>query len=107
MRGENAIVVTTIYEPAFLDGYLENIRAFGRKENTNFFIIPDRKTPATIYEAAKNARKNGFVVHCPDLEEQVRFLKKPNLLYNFPLWNTDNLCIIEKSYAIHLVISFS
>lgn len=85
-----SIVVTTIFEAAFLDGYLENIHSNGWKESTVFFIISDRKTPTSVYEAAKKACKNGFDVRCPDLEEQVLFLKKLDLPEDFIPWNTDN-----------------
>jgi hypothetical protein len=89
-HNHSAIVVTTIFEPIFLNGYLENIRWHGWQESATFFIIPDRETPTSVYAAATEALKRGFDVRIPNLEEQVQFLKKLDLPDDFIPWNTDN-----------------
>jgi len=84
------IVVTTIFEPAWLDGYLENIRAHGHMEVVTIRIICDRKSPGSVYDAAQRAIEQGFSIDCPTLEEQERYLKDLNLPRDFIPWNTDN-----------------
>lgn len=84
------IVVTTIFEPAWLQGYLDNLRAHGREQETTLRIICDRKTPATVYEAAAAARKQGFRIDCPSLDEQSAYLRRLGLPDDFIPWDTDN-----------------
>ena len=43
------IVVTTIFEPRFLDGYVANLEGHGR--DAGLIVIPDRKTPRSVYDA--------------------------------------------------------
>jgi len=90
LRKRAAIVVTTIFEPCFLRGYLDNVRAHGREDETTVFIIPDRKTPRSVGEAAAEARRKGLDVQCPDEAEQTGFLKRLNLPGDFIPWNSDN-----------------
>jgi hypothetical protein len=84
------IVVTTIFEPAWLDGYLENVRNHGHEDAVTIRIICDRKTPAAVYEAAARARDQGFSIDCPNLDEQVRYLQRIGVPEDFIPWNTDN-----------------
>lgn len=84
------IVVTTIFEPAWLAGYLDNLRAHKRAEEVTLRIICDRKTPATVYTAAADARHRGFQVDCPTLDEQQEYLRRLGLPDDFVPWNTDN-----------------
>lgn len=84
------IVVTTIFEPAWLRGYLDNLTAHGRKETVTIRIICDRKTPASVWAAAAAARRDGFAVDCPTLDEQVTYLAQLGLPPDFIPWNTDN-----------------
>src|ERR1700757_3611847 len=84
------IVVTTIFEPAWLQGYLDNLRAHGREAQTTLRIICDRKTPASVYDAADAARKQGFRIDCPTLDEQSAYLRSLGLAEGFIPWDTDN-----------------
>jgi hypothetical protein len=84
------IVVTTIFEPKWLTGYLENIGAYGHADAVTIRIICDRKTPAAVYEAASLAVEKGFSVDCPDLDEQVSYLRRLGVPDDFVPWNTDN-----------------
>ena len=87
---KTAIVVTTIYEPQFLPGYLSNIQAFDHRQTTTFYVIPDRKTPASVGVAAAAAATAGFLIQCPDLDEQTRFLSRLEVPPEFVPWNSDN-----------------
>ena len=84
------IVVTTIFEPAWLGGYLENIRAHGRMDEVTLRIICDRKTPASVFAAAAEAQRAGYKVDCPSLEEQATYLGKIGVSGDFIPWNSDN-----------------
>lgn len=78
------IVVTTIFEPKFLDGYVENIRRHGH-EGVRIIVIPDRKTPASVYG---RSRHHGVI--CPTLDEQEAFLARfPSLAQRIP-YDSDN-----------------
>lgn len=85
-----AIVATTIFEPKFMDGYESSIRNAGRLDGTTLYVIPDRKTPASVAEAAAQARGRGFHVICPSLEEQDAFLNQLGAPLEFVPYNTDN-----------------
>ncbi len=90
MTRKTDIVVTTIFEPAWLAGYLTNLRAHGHESEVTLRIICDQKTPATVYAAAAEARRQGFQIDCPTLDEQTAYLKKLALPEDFVPWNTDN-----------------
>ena len=90
MTRKTDIVVTTIFEPAWLQGYLDNIRAHGHERVVTLRIICDRKTPATVYAAAGAALREGFQVECPTLDEQAAYLRKLGLPEDYIPWNTDN-----------------
>src|SRR3954449_13235769 len=79
-----AIVVTTIFEPRFLDGYVENLRRHGRGD-ADIIVIVDRKTPPSVAEACARI---GAV--CPTLDEQEAFLAKfPSMRGRIP-YDSDN-----------------
>ena len=90
MARKTDIVVTTIFEPAWLPGYLDNLRAHGHDADTTLRIICDRKTPASVHAAAAEAHRAGFHVDCPTLEEQEAYLRRLGLPDGFVPWNTDN-----------------
>lgn len=90
MSRRTDIVVTTIYEPAWLDGYLSNLRAHGRMADTHLSIIVDRKTPASVHAAARAAQAQGFSLWCPTIEEQEAYLATLAVPEGFVPWNTDN-----------------
>jgi len=85
-----SIVLTTIFEPAFLDGYVEALRSGHLSETASIIIIPDRKTPATVGRAALAAQKEGFRVACPTLEEQETFLRRLAIPSEFIPYDSDN-----------------
>jgi hypothetical protein len=90
MTRKTDIVVTTIFEPTWLPGYLDNLRAHGHEGAVTLRIICDRKTPASVYAAAAEAQRAGFQIDCPTLDEQQTYLRKLALPDDFVPWNTDN-----------------
>lgn len=87
---ETAIVCTTIFQPVWLQGYLDNLRRYGRERSTAIIIIIDRKTPDTVIAAAAQARSEGFDVRCPTLDEQESYLRRLGVADDLIPWNTDN-----------------
>ena len=84
------IVCTTIFEPKWLSGYLDNIEKHGHKSDVQITIIGDRKTPASVFAASQEARQRGFRIDCPDLDEQVEYLRRLGVDDQLIPWNTDN-----------------
>ena len=84
------IVVTTVFEPTWMDGYLSNLRDHGRVDEVVLRIICDRKTPGSVYAAADAAARAGFAVDCPSLDEQEAYLRGLGVAEDFIPWNTDN-----------------
>src|ERR1700689_1398423 len=85
-----AVVLTTIGDPALLDGYFENFRANGRLAQARVIVIPDRKTPKAAYERCELLAKKGLSVTCPTLEKQECFLHKLGLPAEFIPYDSDN-----------------
>ena len=90
MSRPTAIVATTIFEPKFLTGFQASLEAAGRLDETQLYVIIDRKTPPSVAVAAAAARERGFRVFCPSLEEQDAFLRKLGVPADFIPYNTDN-----------------
>ena len=90
MTRRTELVVTTIYEPAWLPGYLDNVRQHGHEQELRLTIIVDRKTPASVAAAAQTARAQGFDVWCPTLDEQEAYLQRLGAPADWVPWNTDN-----------------
>lgn len=90
MNPNAAVVVTTIGDGLFLEGYAENFSDFGHLEHVRAYVIPDKKTPKTLYERVQGLRKRGFDVMCPDISEQEAFLTSVGLPTDFVPYNSDN-----------------
>ncbi len=70
------LVVTTIGDGAFLDGYAHAIAQEERVGETQIVVIPDRKSPPALYERCEAVRSRGIDVVCPDLQAQTTYLDK-------------------------------
>jgi hypothetical protein len=88
-RRQTAIVVTTIFEPKFLDGYIDNLKRHDRLD-TDLIVIIDRKTPPTVAQRCAELARGGYRVVCPALEEQEAFLRRfPSMASRIP-YDSDN-----------------
>jgi hypothetical protein len=74
MPVQAAMVLTTIRNPSLLEGYHSNFAAHGHLEQIKVCVVPDRKTPRTVFEHCAALRKRGLKVDCPTLDEQESFL---------------------------------
>lgn len=90
MTRSTAIVATTIFEPAFLEGFHQSVKNAGHLDDVTLYLIPDRKTPPSVAAAAATARDAGFRVICPTLAEQDAFLQKISAPDDFIPYNSDN-----------------
>ena len=85
-----AVVLTTIYESDILEKYFENFQKFGHLDEVSVIVIPDRKTPESVYTQSFSLSKRGLKVTCPSLEEQETFLKKLGGFSKLGPYNSDN-----------------
>lgn len=85
-----AMVLTTIADPILLEGYCANFTAYGRLEQVQVIVIPDRKTPAAIFSRCADLRKRGLDVLCPPLDEQERILRRLGFPPDLVPYNSDN-----------------
>ena len=71
-----AMVLTTIADPALLEDYHANFLTHHHLEQIRIIVIPDRKTPPSIFDRCASLAKKGLSVCCPTLQEQESFLQK-------------------------------
>ena len=89
MTNRASVVVTTINDGSFLDKYANQIVQEQALDTVEIIVIPDRKTPAQIFERCEVLEKRGIRISRPTLEEQDAFIKKLNLSHIIP-HNSDN-----------------
>lgn len=82
-------MVTTIGRGEFLDDYHAAVNEERCADRVEFIVIPDRKSPAELFEKCKQHASRGLKVRCPTLEEQDHYLAKLNLA-DFVPYNSDN-----------------
>ena len=84
------VVLTTIFDPVVLEAYYRNFEQFGRLDQVEVIVIPDRKTPAAAFERAQELTRRGLRTECPTLEEQEQYLARLGLPNEFIPYNSDN-----------------
>ena len=85
-----SLVFTTIFDPVVLETYYKNFESYGKLNQVQVIVIPDKKTPKETFVRCENLRKKGFDIVCPTIDEQEGFLKKIGLQPNFIPYNSDN-----------------
>lgn len=80
------VVVTSIGCGGFISAYADLIASAG--ELARLIVIPDRKTPRQLYDAAAAARKRGISVVVPTPAEQEHLLRRLGAPDLIP-WNSD------------------
>ena len=68
-----ALVLTTINDPCLLEDYYENFRAHGHLGGVTVIVIPDRKTPDTVYRRCHELRARGLRCSAPPLMSRSSF----------------------------------
>jgi hypothetical protein len=101
-----AIVTTTIYDNDIIEGYFKNFQKYGRLDTAEVFVIPDRKTPARVYERCQELQSQGLRVTCPTLEEQETFLYRVGLHPDDIPYNSDNRRNIGFLMALESQVDF-
>jgi hypothetical protein len=84
------LVVTTISDGGFSLDFLNKIEEEGVTDWIQFIIIPDEKTPQSIWTSANFLKRRGIDVVCPTLQEQEQYLKKFGKIFNIIPYNSDN-----------------
>jgi Reversibly glycosylated polypeptide len=85
-----AMVLTTIADPVVLEGYCANFTAYGHLEQVQVIVIPDRKTPPTVFLRCAELRKKGLDISCPTLDEQERILRRLGFPPELVPYDSDN-----------------
>jgi len=85
-----AIVLTTIYESDVLDVYFRNFQKYGQLDQVQVIVIPDKKTPSSVYERCLSLSKQGLKVECPSIAEQEEYLKGFGKFSKLIPYNSDN-----------------
>jgi hypothetical protein len=84
------LVLTTIFEPSVLNGYLSNFRKFGHLEQVRVILIADRKTPPSAWRLCQEVSAAGLCCSCPSLEEQEAFLRRAGVPAGMIPFDSDN-----------------
>lgn len=85
-----ALVLTTINIPNLLYGYADNLDRYGHRDEVEFIVIGDLKTPEEAQEPVAGIRRRGFAAEFFDVPKQVAWLKRfPELKEIIP-YNSDN-----------------
>ncbi|MFQ3580727.1 MAG: hypothetical protein SNJ67_04890 [Chloracidobacterium sp.] len=84
------IVVTTIYDGAFIDAYYEHFDRHGRLEDARFYVVGDLTTPADCAERVRAYTRRGLPWFFLTPDDQEAFLADfPELAAEIP-WRSDN-----------------
>lgn len=84
------IVVTTIFDPCLLDGYRDNLEHWGRLDDVEVIVIPDKNTPHSAYRRCQDLADKGLKIQCPTIEEQEAFLTAVGINPQLIPYNSDN-----------------
>lgn len=85
-----ALVLTTINVPDLLYGYADNLEKYGHKDEVEFIVIGDKKTPNEANEPLERIRGRGFEAEFLDVPRQEEWLRRfPELKEIIP-YNSDN-----------------
>ena len=84
------IVLTTIFDPVILDAYYRNFERFGRLDQVEVIVVPDKKTPEIAFTRCRDVSQRGMRAECPTLDQQETFLKRAGLDPAFIPYNSDN-----------------
>jgi len=85
-----SIVLTTINGGDVLDGYCLQAEKEGLREQLHTIVIPDRKSPPTLFDTCRALARRGFDIVCPTLPEQETFLSKVGAIGRLIPYNSDN-----------------
>lgn len=95
MRGSMSInktvlVVTTIGNGSFLDNYVNAILDEGLLDDITIIVIPDLKTPPSLFKKCEEIKSKGVRIFCPTVEEQDAYLEKLGSIKRIIPYNSDN-----------------
>src|SRR5579863_8633979 len=84
------MVLTTIADPALLEGYYSNFAYHHHLDQVRVIVITDRKTPRGAFERCVSLCRRGLDTRCPTLDDQDSFLRKIGFPPELIPYNSDN-----------------
>jgi len=90
MANKICLVVTTINDGSFLDCYVKAILQEEVSQDVRIIIIPDIKTPGTLFEKCEEIKRQGVQIICPSVETQDAYLAKLGTIRNIIPHNSEN-----------------
>ncbi len=84
-----AIIVTTIFDNGWLEKISNEIVKSNEIDKTTIIIVPDYKTPKTIFTKVRKLSKFGINIICPTIDDQKSFEKK-HKIEKFVNYNSDH-----------------
>ena len=84
------IVLTTIHSANLLEDYCQQADIEGFRNRLRIIVIPDRKSPASLYEMCNRLQQLGWDLLCPTLAEQESFLGGFGSLASLIPYDSDN-----------------
>ena len=84
-----ALVVTTIGNGQFLGVYAERFKHSEVLDRVKVYVIPDLKTPSSVFEQCGKLQKAGVSIVCPSIQEQETYLAKLGIA-NLIAYNSDH-----------------
>lgn len=82
--------MTTIHSAAALEGYRLNFERHGHLNDVIAYVIPDAKTPSSVYDECAQLRRRGMDIRYPPLSDQDDFLALVGLAPELIPRNSDN-----------------
>jgi len=84
------VVITTIGDGSFLDIYKNKAVQEGMVKDLFMIVIPDIKSPESLYKKCQELKEFGINIVCPTIEEQNSFLKDLGKISEIIPYNSDN-----------------
>lgn len=87
---KTCVVITTVNHGDLIDGYCRQAEAEGVRDSLRIVVIPDRKSPESLFERCQRLFALGFDVVCPTLAEQESYLDKFGHMSGLIPYDSDN-----------------
>jgi hypothetical protein len=87
---KHCLVATSIHKGEFLDSYCQQADAEQIRDRLTIIVIPDRKSPETLYARCHELSRRGFHVICPTLSQQDAHVKRFGFGSHLVPFDSDN-----------------
>jgi hypothetical protein len=90
VSNQTCLVMTTIGDGTFVERCAEAIRREALPGRICVIVIPDRKSPPSLFETCDRVKQGGIDVLCPSIEAQDAYLAKFGAIKGVIPYNSDN-----------------